>query len=229
VTNVEVASRWVPAGVAGWEISTREDQRRKAQEDYDLRTTNPGHLNPGETTLVVVNARRWGSKDDWIKDLSANGKTIAWKDVKVLDGVGLYDWLNAAPAVHVWFSIAIGKRPAEALDLGEWWLAWANSTSPPLSHEILVSDREEQVAAIRTWFTGGEQLLCLKSDTSDAAVAFFAAAVLMADDEFQTSVLARTVLVEDVPTWRSLSRSPSPLVFGTPVPRPARRYRVRIR
>lgn len=213
LTIVEVASRWVPAGVAGWEISTREDQRRKAQEDYDLRTTNPGHLSPGETTLVVVNARRWGSKDDWIKDLSANGKTIAWKDVKVLDGVGLYDWLNAAPAVHVWFSIAIGKRPAEALDLGEWWLAWANSTSPPLSHEILVSDREEQVAAIRTWFTGGEQLLSLKSDTSDAAVAFFAAAVLMADDEFQTSVLARTVLVEDVPTWRSLSRSPSPLVL----------------
>jgi len=50
VTNVEVASRWVPAECRLGDQHS-EDQRRKAQEDYDLRTTNPGHLNPGETTL----------------------------------------------------------------------------------------------------------------------------------------------------------------------------------
>ena len=209
ITEVETGNRWVPSGTAGWEVSTREDQRRKAQHDYDERVETYGDLTPDQTTIVIVNVRRWEAKDTWVGDL----RDVPWRDVRVLDGVDIHDWLSEAPAVHVWFSIQSGKRPAEALDLEEWWLAWSNSTVPALPMSLLTADRDQQICAIREWLASGEQLLCLRGETTEEALAIFAASTLSTEDQYRIPVLSRTILVEDIPTWRSLCRSTRPLIL----------------
>jgi len=118
VVAAEENSFLVPAGVSGWELGTGSDSRRKAQEDYWKRTEKPEGLDPRQTVFVFVTPRRWSQKEAWTQERRQDG---IWRDVQVYDADDLETWLEQAPAVHLWLSILLEKRPQDEPDLDTLW------------------------------------------------------------------------------------------------------------
>jgi hypothetical protein len=202
---VEAGKRtpFVPAGVSGWELGTGEDVRRKAQEDYQKRTRNPGVLKPKQTTFVFVTPRRWPRKEEWVWRQRQDRK---WRDVRVYDADDLQTWLEQAPAVHVWLSIRLGKRPADVLDLETYWEDWnAAHGRPPFDKEV--------VTRIHRWLRAKPASLPWPADSRGEAIAIFAAALDKLPEEKRTSLLSRTVVVCSEQALRVLADRSCPLIF----------------
>ncbi len=98
----------VPGGVSGWELGAGTGVKDKADDDYDNRRGDALGLDPDEMTFVFVTARRWGAKDAWVAKKREEGH---FRDVRAYDADDLETWLERAPAVHVWISRRLGKRP----------------------------------------------------------------------------------------------------------------------
>jgi tetratricopeptide (TPR) repeat protein len=204
VVKANEGTPFVPAGVSGWELGTGKDVRRKAQEDYQKRTRNPGVLKPKRTTFVFVTPRRWRDKQEWAQERRRKGK---WRDVWVHDADDLETWLEQAPAVHVWLSIRLGKRPADVLDLETHWKDWnAAHGRPPFDKEV--------VTRIHRWLGAEPASLPWPADSRGEAIAIFAAALLDSlPEEERTSLLSRTVVVRSEQALRVLADRSCPLIF----------------
>src|SRR6266851_5050611 len=112
ITSVAVGNDYVPTGIAGWELSARQDILAKANEDYARRSADPLGLNPSESTFVFVTLRSWTKKAEWIEARKREG---VWRDVRAYDAGDLAAWLDLAPVVHISVSVELGKHPEGAL------------------------------------------------------------------------------------------------------------------
>src|SRR6185295_12357568 len=105
-------SAHAPFGASVWELSTRGDVKAKAKEDYDKRVGNPRGVTPKDTTYVVVTLRAWTGKDDWAAERNSEQ---TWKEVRAYDANDLEQWVELAPAVHLWLAALLGRRPDRVL------------------------------------------------------------------------------------------------------------------
>ena len=113
---VEKGGAHVPSGASVWELSTRKDVSTKVEEDYRKRTEVPNGAVPSNSTYVAVSLRRWPGKEAWAQERQKEG---VWKEVRAYDAEDLEQWLEQAPAVHLWVSLLVGKHPDGAIDLGD--------------------------------------------------------------------------------------------------------------
>src|SRR5262245_54562882 len=140
-------SAYVPAGPSVWETGAGENPRDKAQKDYRNRIRDPRGVDPASTAFVFVTPRRWGEdKDAWARERQTEG---IWREVVALDADDLEGWLEATPAVHVWLSERMGRRPFEVQTLDRWWEAWSAATRPALPAELLLAGRQAQAQELR--------------------------------------------------------------------------------
>src|SRR5205809_5501242 len=58
----EQGSPWVPKGKSFWEFSCDAQETKKANKDYEKRTTQTPKKIRASSTLVVVTARKWSQK-----------------------------------------------------------------------------------------------------------------------------------------------------------------------
>jgi hypothetical protein len=208
-----------PEGMSIWEFGVSADPKGKADDDYEKRKARQPHstagsVDPATATFVFVTPRRWNSKTRW---LEARRAESFWRDVRVLDVDDLVSWLEQAPAVHVWLSTLLGRRPVGADDLEAVWQDWSDSTTPPLSPGLMFAGRETTRDAIRAWFRGAtaEPTLSVESESPDETLALVGAAIqsLPADDG--AAVLSRTVVVRDVDALMQVAASEVPLCIVT--------------
>ena len=187
VVEADEGIPFVPAGVSGWELGTNRNVKRKAQEDYRKRTEDPEGLDLDQTTFVFVTLRRWPQKAEWVQS-QLQDQNRKWRDVWVHDADDLATWLEQAPAVHVWLSGLLGRRPAHVLDLETYWEGWNAAHGPP-------SFDKEVVTRIHRWLRAEPASLPLPADSREEAIAIFAAALYSLPEEERTSLLSRTVVV----------------------------------
>lgn len=210
IVKVTTGNEFIPDGQSGWEIGTNRDIKGKADSDYEKRKADPLGLVPTETTFVFVTPRRWGGKDKWVKARRAEG---FWSDVRAYDADDLAVWLESAPGVHLWLSILIGKHPEGATDISNFWDDWADVTEPRISAELVVSGRQDEVDSIFSWLRTDPSSLAVQADSREEALAFFAAALERLPLAERESYLARSILVEDIASWRHLTTSGQPLIL----------------
>lgn len=201
---------FVPDGVSCWECSTQKDVNGKADSDYEKRSKNPHGIDTTKSTFMFVTPRRWSKKEDWTETRRKEG---IWHDVRVYDVDDVETWLELAPAVHIWFSILLGKHPENAIDLENFWTDWLETTRPSLSHEILLTGRDEVVKSVHTWFNEPIAPLALQADTRDEALAVFAATLQQLPLGKRAYYLSRTVIVRDISAWYRLAASDGPLIL----------------
>lgn len=100
---------FVPAGYSYWEIGTGNDPRKKATCDYN-NLTKPEKIlesDRSKSTFVFVTPlsgrRGWqyDSQEKWLKDRRNRNE---WKDVQVIDGTRLIDWVHQFPDVEIWLA-----------------------------------------------------------------------------------------------------------------------------
>lgn len=209
--QVDCGNPWIPSGKSAWEFGTGNNPQRKANEDYNRRTTKPLGVDAGAGTFVFVTPRIWNGKQEWVEARKEEGE---WVDVRAYDAGDLANWLAQAPGVSDWFAKVIRKLPDAGFTcLDYWWENWASVTQPDIAPELVLAGRSEQVEAVRNWLEGSPNSFYVQGDISDEATAFLAASDLGTDDRYGASLMSRTIVVEAPEAWRSLVFSKFPLVL----------------
>jgi excisionase family DNA binding protein len=207
--EISQGTPWVPAGESRWEFGAGGRPKEKAQADYDKRTSNPLGTEPSTATFVFVTPRRWAGKDRWVSDRRADR---IWGDVRVLDADDLEAWLENMPAVHVWLSEHLGRRPHEVRTLESWWRRFAGQTQPPLPPTLVLASRETQADELREALCRPPAAVGIQAGSREEAQAFLAAAVAVHSPN--RSEADRPVVVVSSPAaWERMAGPSAPTVL----------------
>jgi hypothetical protein len=210
ISEVSGTHEVVPEGLAVWEMGTNKNPKRKADDDYQKRTLDPGAIDPQEAAFVFVTPRRWSRKQSWQAEKRSEGK---WRDVRVIDADDLEAWLEQAPSVHVWLTTIVGRDLTFAEDLESFWNRWSDATDPPLSPSLVIGGRDDGANRLVELLSSETYIAALQSASTDEAIAFLAAAILMMPEAQRESLLARSVIIRDRATWLNLCMTQSSLLL----------------
>lgn len=202
--------QYVPKHTSLWEIGTGEDARDKATRDYTKRRKQTPPLERAQATFVfsTPRSRDWdqASQSDWISSRQADG----WKEIKVIDGVRLCDWLREFPAIGKWLLQKIGlvnggtgfHTPAER------WSELAQLTregDPVFPASIFLVGRESACEELERLFKGETQQLLLSIESEYDAEDFVAAFLQSLDEETRRAFSGRCLFISDPEAWNTFS------------------------
>lgn len=214
---------YVPDGDSVWEFGVGEDYLRKANEDFRQRTEVPGAVVRNQTTFVFVTPRRWDltklSIDDWRNEKLSQSD---WKEVLVIDGVALEEWLGQHPAVAAQAARTILRiMPGMgARSIQEFWDEYSARFNPTLTDEVLLCEREEQAEQLISQLSGEPQDVIVRADSPDEVIAFIVAAMRSADPDVGKFLEARALILDTEEAARQVGQR-AKMVFivrGTAVP-----------
>jgi hypothetical protein len=101
--------------------------------------------NRRQATFVFVTPQRWNDKAKWAQQRRAERK---WGDVRACDADDLVHWIELYPAVGYWLAVKIGKRPVSIRQLDEAFQEWSLATRVPMSSELVLAGRDNEVAVL---------------------------------------------------------------------------------
>ena len=218
VCTVRAGTGFIPEGTSVWEIGAqRNGIKSKADSDYDKRCADPIGVDPAQTTFVFVTPQRFPSKAAWVAAKRADG---IWRDVRAIDGDDLVHWLETYPAVAQWLAVKIGRRPRGLRNLEEAWAEWIRATVTPLNVDIVLTDRDEDGAAVLKWLKDSPSLLSVQAEAPDEAIAFLHAAISQLPENHRLSYWSRCVVATSDDTARELVGIGSPLIIVLTDPEP---------
>ncbi len=165
--------RWIPSGVAYWELGNVKNPRKKADSDYFKRTEEvPEELRRG-ITFVFATPKNWIEGGNWA---DSKRELKQWKDVKVIDVESLEQWiegLNYPSLVRIADIMELSVDGVELLKTS--WLRWSKATTPTLPKSLFKRDidRARNNYSWNRWKEGvGSRVIELYADTKDEALAF---------------------------------------------------------
>lgn len=205
--------RYVPAGISGWELSVRKDQKAKADEDYTERVT--GILDPERsiTTFVHWTLRKWSTRAKWASAQRAKGD---WADVQAYDAQDLETWLLDHLAVHLWVSKQIKVMPnTGAVDIVSHWQDWSGTPERTLPPEIVIRGYEGQRDALLKGLADAKSTLSIQWERADLAVAFVAACLATSSSLNVEKLAARCVVVKTEEAFEELVTEREKLILVT--------------
>ncbi|RUX33566.1 addiction module antidote protein, HigA family [Mesorhizobium sp. M2A.F.Ca.ET.042.01.1.1] len=129
-------TRWIPAGISGWEFGVSQDIKGKADGDFAKSVKALSKSERMTMTFVFVSPRAWPGKTKWTADAKSKGQ---WKGVRAYDAQDLEQWLEQSLAAQAWFANET-HHPSEGVrSLDKCWADWASVTTPPLSATLFKS------------------------------------------------------------------------------------------
>jgi hypothetical protein len=97
--------------------------------------------------------------------------------------------------------------------LDELWEDWSLATQPPLTEDLVLSDRDQDAAVVLRWLRGEPSVLSLQATTADEVVAFFHATLNELPREIARAYRARTLVATTAAAARALTNVPAPLIL----------------
>ncbi|MEO8339941.1 MAG: hypothetical protein ABI604_09525 [Nitrospirota bacterium] len=202
--------QFVPKKTSFWEIGRSENAQRKATEDYKKRTNGTPLSERAEATFVFVTprSRDWDqpSQSAWIQARQGDG----WKEVRVIDGVQLCDWLREFPAVGKWLLQRIG--PVKVLTgfqtPAEHWSHLARMASqgdPPLPPKVFLAGRENACQQLERLFRREIPQLILAIESENDAEDFVAAFLESLDESTRRAYSNQCLFISDPDAWHTFS------------------------
>ncbi|MEI6949737.1 hypothetical protein V9K67_21295 [Paraflavisolibacter sp. H34] len=204
------ATPYIPEGKSVWEIGTGKDYRDKANGDYQKRAEKPLYMDPMDTTFVFVTRHVWREKESWVAERLAEGK---WKNVKVIDGLMLEEWLDTCPSVSAWLAKYLHKYGEDMEALSDFWENWSQNPQHKIAPKLVTSGREKEMDELKRFLSAAPAQLTVKATTTEEALAFIAAAVEQMEGEHKESIHARSVIVESEQSLRKLIPSITHMVI----------------
>ena len=195
---------FVPDGRSLWEIGTGLKAQAKATSDYNgLVKTVPEAVRMDSTFVFVtpLSGRRsweytWKPKAQatWIEKRRKKG---VWKDVRVIDGTRLNDWLHQFPPVEMWLAHTILGSCVEHIETPEqhWCLLRSIGEPPPLTPEVFLVNRGEACSRLEAVFGGTAAQLKLGTHFPDHIIDFVSAYLANLDDENRADAVGRCLLI----------------------------------
>lgn len=214
ILEVDLAfAPFVPDGRSYWEIGTGLKAGAKATSDYsDLTLALPESVRLESTFVFVtpLSARRdwdhtWkeGAQGAWLEERRGNPQ---WRDVRIIDGTKLIDWVHQFPPVEIWLAQKIGLSTLQ-IETPEqrWSLVRSIGEPPPLTPKLFLAGREEACAKLNEIASGTAVQLKLGTHFPDQVVDFVSAYLADLDPEARADAAGRWLVVSDVETWNTMT------------------------
>ena len=204
---------FVPDGVSYWEIGTGSDPQKKATDEFRKRTRNeetPESVR-NNSDFVFVTPHAWDEPKQ--RAWKHRRKSRGWKDIRILDGVKVADWLREFPAIGRWMANKIGltatlggfSTPAEH---------WETILAPTdLSPEVFLAGREEACQVLQALFEGKGEKLYFFAESLHDVEDFVAAYLRSLDNDTARTYTNQCLYVSDQDAWRSVVETAKPHVL----------------
>ena len=202
---------YVPDGKSYWEIGTGHNPRDKASKDLQKRTEQLDEKERASSSFVFVTPRDAGmggwaepSQTEWVAGHSDKG----WKEIRVIDGIQLAEWMREYPSIGRWMAKKIGITSGfgGVTTPLEHWETICNSeqgNDPQLPAELFVATREGPCSDLESLFKGESKRLLLFAE-SERDINDFVAAYLASLEEDTGQLFANQCLfISDESAWRS--------------------------
>jgi hypothetical protein len=205
---------FIPEGQSFWEIGTNLRAGDKATSDYrDLTAAVPEAIRQKSTFVFVtpLSARRdW--EHTWKEDAQApwllsRRQEGSWKDVRVIDGTKLVDWLHLFPAIEIWLAQKTLGLPASQIETLEnhWSILRSIGDPPPLGWDVFLANREDARTKLGEVFADTTVQLKLSTRFPDQVVDFVSACAASLDDESRMDVIGRCLVLSGVEAWQAIA------------------------
>jgi hypothetical protein len=212
---------FVPEGKSFWEIGTGIHAGSKATSDYDNRTTATPDAVRRESTFIFLTplSGRRGWEYTWKEDaqvtwLEDRRQRKDWRDVRVIDGSRLIDWLDRFPAVERWLADKMGL-PAQQIQTPEqrWAELRTIGDPPPLSPHVFLASRDKACEKLKQVFSGTTLQLKLDTRFPDQVADFVAAYVAVMDEDAKVDAVGRCLIISGVDAWNAITTLREPHVL----------------
>jgi len=204
---------FVPQGRSYWEIGTGLNARDKATSDYNDLTGAVPEIVRLETAFVFVTPhsgrRDWeytwkeDAQASWLEDRRKRGE---WKDVRIIDGTKLIDWVHQFPPVELWLVQKIRGMSAEQIETpGQRWnVVKSIGEPPPLTPNLFLANRTEAIARLKEVLDAISIQLKLTTHYPDQVVDFVSAYLASLDDESRVEAAGRCLIVSTIDAWNRI-------------------------
>ena len=204
---------FVPRGKSYWEIGTGANPQSKATNDFNKRTAEINDAERADSSFIFVTPCSSGSKGwDKSRQTSWRDKRLGsgWKDIQIIDGVNLADWLREFPVLGRWMA----KKVGIATTLGgiitpreHWDIICSSSekSEPPLPPDLFTISRDDACAALESVFTREYQRLILFSESNHDVNDFVAAYLSTLEGDKAQEYANRCLFITDEDAWRTVS------------------------
>lgn len=214
VLNTEFAyNPFVPEGISYWEIGTGQKARDKATSDYKDLTENLDIDIRRQSTFIFVTPLS-GKTDweySWKKDaqatwLSTRRQLNDWRDVRIIDGTCLIDWLQAFPAVELWLAEKMGIPAHQIQTLEQRWDELRTiGYPPPLTPHIFLIGQDEASARIKEIFSGTVLQLRIDTHYPKRIADFVAAYVEGIDEDLRVDIVGCCLIISGPDAWNAMT------------------------
>ena len=221
----EAFREFVPEGQSYWEIGAGANPQEKATEEFRKRTRDldDAGIDRSKASFVFVTPRSTGSggwnepkQRKWLESRKNEG----WKEVRIIDGVKLADWLREFPALGKWMAKKIGITPrmGDITTPREHWdvvVQSGNADDPPLPPALFTAANPSACDALKALFNGETQNqgLFLFAESEHDVEDFVAAYLASLDSEEGSIHASRCLFISDEEAWRSYVGLPRPHVL----------------
>lgn len=199
----------IDAGLSLWELGATKEVKKKADSDYNKRSTDPLGQAPQYTTYVFVTPRKWPGATAWQETKQDEG---VWKSIVVLTAIELEIWLQQCPAVALWLAEKYHGRRLVATTIDTYWKRWSIGETITLQPDILLGGRGAERERVYQTLQH-PSISFVQSMTIEESMAFVAACILTNPEN---SVLkSRSLIVTDETTLIQLMDEYNNLIFIT--------------
>lgn len=210
----ETASPFFPTDISAWELGVKTSPGKKADEDYEKRTNNPGEISLSKTTFVFVTPRSWPGRQKWVIEKKTEKR---WKDVKVIGADTLEQWLEVSPVVSMWLANHLGKTIDGVMSIEGYWEEWSTTTTPNMTSKLVIAGRDNQTKVIHDWIRGQPNVLSFQGDSPDEPIAFLYSAIDCLPEIEKIKYFSKCVFTDSLDQMRHLINFKDPLIIVTAI------------
>ncbi len=205
---------FVPEGRSFWEIGTGLKAGDKATSDYSALASAIPESARIESTFVFVTPlsgrRDWEhtwkeeAQGTWVEDRRARHE---WRDVRVIDGTKLIDWVLQFPSVELWLVQRMTGLSVQHIETPEqhWSLIRSYGEPPPLTPHVFLANRDEACAKIKEVFAGTAVQLKLDTHFPDHVVDFVSAYLAEIDVESRADAAGHCLVISSVDACNAIT------------------------
>lgn len=197
---------YIPQEQSIWEIGTSNDPQSKATSDFTKRTNEIPRNERASMTFVSVTtrsaARSWSEPKQraWLK--KRIGKS-GWKDVRIIDGSKIIQWLYLFPEISLWladkFHIPTKGITSPAL---HWKILERFGSPPNLIPNVFLIGRDKAKEDVLKLFRGETTQLLLETKYPEEGIDFVVAVLASLDKAQSTSFTSHCLIIDDAETWK---------------------------
>lgn len=149
-------------------------------------------------------------KNEWI---NKKIKLSKWKNIFVIDGLVLEEWIEQLPSVGFWLTKFLQIPSGNIFSLEQFWEEWSSTSKYSISTSLVISGREKEQKELSDFLINVPNVLSIKASTTEEAIAFIAACIGRMIEDLKEHVYAKSIIVENEQDFRQLLYNKNPIIF----------------